>query len=372
VTTAAFSIREVEEKDRDWIDQFTRDRWSASMVVVHGTVYSPRGLPGFIAESAGERVGLATYTIEDGECEVVTLDSVRQGAGIGTALLDSVRRRAAQLGCLRLRVVTTNDNLEALKFYQRRGFHLSRLHPGAVDESRKLKPQIALTGEHGIAIRDELELEMSLGGTGGQHAGAVPGNVEAGRRSRSPGRKARLRREDREEIERLFERHGYTDFRWIAPESIVLAHWVRMKCVFGCETYGTNASCPPNVPDVDECRRFVGEYGEAVVFHFEKRVERPADRHEWTKGVNANLLKLEREVFLLGHEKAFLLFMDSCNLCSECVRVRAECRQPRNARPTPEALGVDVFSTVRQYDYPIEVLEDYSRPMNRYAFLLIE
>lgn len=145
-----------------------------------------------------------------------------------------------------------------------------------------------------------------------------------------------------------------------------------MKCIFGCASYGKNATCPPNTPPVDECRRFFEGYRRGVVFHFEKSVDRPEDRHAWTKKVNRDLLELERKVFLLGYQKAFLLFMDSCDMCSSCAGTREECKQPKKARPTPEALGMDVFATVRQYGYPIEVLTDYTQSMNRYAFLLIE
>ena len=181
-----------------------------------------------------------------------------------------------------------------------------------------------------------------------------------------------MRVADRKELERLFKKHGFADFKWMAPERIVVAEWVRMKCIFGCASYGKNACCPPNTPAVDECRRFFGEYREGVVFHFEKSVDRPEDRHAWTKKVNQALLDVERMVFLLGYQKAFLLFMDSCDMCASCAGAREECKQPKKARPTPEGLAVDVFSTVRQYGYPIEVLADYVQPMNRYAFLLIE
>ena len=177
---------------------------------------------------------------------------------------------------------------------------------------------------------------------------------------------------DRRELEALFQQHGHTDFKWINPKDIVVSQWVRMKCTFGCGEYGRNASCPPNTPPVAECRRFFDEYSTAVVFHFEKAVEKPEDRHAWSKGVNQGLLKLERDVFVSGYEKAFLLFMDSCGMCAECTGVREECKDPRSSRPTPESMAMDVFSTVRQCGYPIEVLSDYSQPMNRYAFLLIE
>lgn len=176
----------------------------------------------------------------------------------------------------------------------------------------------------------------------------------------------------RAELEALFERHRAADFRWMEPHKIVVAQWVRMKCMFGCGEYGRNATCPPNVPAVPDCRRFFDEYGSGVVFHFEKRVKRPEDRHAWTKEVNQELSKLERDVFLLGYPKVFLLFMDSCCLCAKCEGSREVCKHPREARPTPESMAVDVFATVRQYGYPIEVLTDYTQSMDRYAFLLIE
>ncbi|HSB71057.1 MAG TPA: DUF2284 domain-containing protein [Candidatus Methylomirabilis sp.] len=173
-------------------------------------------------------------------------------------------------------------------------------------------------------------------------------------------------------LEALFAKHGYTDFRWIDPKDIVVAQWVRLKCMFGCSEFGQNATCPPNVPSVPESREFFNEYTRAAVFHFAKAVDAPEHRHEWSRGVNTALLALERDVFLAGHPKAFLLFMDSCGLCKDCAGAREECKVPRSARPTPEAMAVDVFSTVGRIGYPIEVLPDYHQAMNRYAFLLIE
>ncbi len=176
----------------------------------------------------------------------------------------------------------------------------------------------------------------------------------------------------RKTLEGLFQKHGYEDYRWVDPKSIVVAQWVRMKCTFGCREYGKSACCPPNVPSVPECRALFREYKAGVIFHFGKKVAKPEDRFAWTRGVNSKLLKLEREVFLAGYYKTFLLFMDSCNLCDACPGVRAECKYPKLSRPTPEAMGIDVFSTVRTVGYTIEVLSDYGQEMNRYAFLLIE
>jgi predicted metal-binding protein len=173
-------------------------------------------------------------------------------------------------------------------------------------------------------------------------------------------------------LRKLFHKHGFTDFRWLDPQDIVVAQWVRMKCQFGCPDYGRAGACPPHTPSVQECERFFREYKRAAVFHFEKKLDRPEDRHAWTRKLNLELLKLERDVFLAGFPKAFLLFLDTCNVCLECSGSRSACKEPRLGRPVPEGLAVDVFSTVRKLGYPIQVLPDYKQIMNRYAFLLIE
>jgi predicted metal-binding protein len=189
-----------------------------------------------------------------------------------------------------------------------------------------------------------------------------------GKSKRSPVR----RRPGTGDLEGLFLARGFEDFRWLDPREIVVAEWVRMKCLYGCREYGHNAACPPNAPPVDACARFFREYQRAVVFHFAKSVERPEDRHAWGRKLNLELLKLEHEVFKAGFVKAFLLFFDSCGLCLDCAETRAECKEPKLSRPTPDALAVDVFATVRKIGYPIEVLSDYGQEMNRYAFLLLD
>lgn len=177
---------------------------------------------------------------------------------------------------------------------------------------------------------------------------------------------------DVSKLDILFRQHGFTDYKLISPEEIVVAHWVRMKCKFSCTSYGKRACCPPNTPSVPDCRQFFDEYSTIAILHFEKAVDSQEDRHSWANDVNQKLLKLERKVFLSGYHKAFLLFMAVCRFCTECTRTRAECRDPMSSRPVPEAMAVDVFSTARQAGYPIEVLTDHSQTMNRYSLLLIE
>lgn len=176
----------------------------------------------------------------------------------------------------------------------------------------------------------------------------------------------------RNDLERLFAAKGFTDFRWLDARDIIVAEWVRMKCLFGCPDYGKNAACPPNTPPVDACARFFREYKRAVVFHFAKTVPKPEDRHPWSRKLNLELLEVEAEVFKAGFVKAFLLPMDSCNYCLDCTGVRAACKQLKLSRPSPDAMAVDVYATVRKIGYPIQVLAEYDEEMNRYAFLLVD
>ncbi len=148
--------------DRECVRDFIARRWGAEIVVAHGVVYRPHELGGFVAQRGDEIVGLVTLRAEAGACEIVTIDSTQPGVGIGTALIDAVKEFARQAGCARLWLITTNDNLDALRFYQKRGFALVAVHRNAVEESRKFKPQIPLIGNDGIPLRDEIELEMFL------------------------------------------------------------------------------------------------------------------------------------------------------------------------------------------------------------------
>ena len=132
-----------------------------SVVVARlGALCTPLEHPGLVAVAPdGALLGVLTYVLDGVSCEILTLHAVTRGRGAGTALIGAVRERAARAGCTRLWLVTTNDNVDALRFYQRRGFALTALHPGAVTASRRtLKPEIPEIGDHGIPLRDELVL----------------------------------------------------------------------------------------------------------------------------------------------------------------------------------------------------------------------
>jgi len=155
-------IHRLTATDLPRLRQFWRERWGGEIMIVHGDEFRPENLSGFIALNGNEWVGVVTFVFNETECEIISLDSLSENAGIGTALVNAVIEEARQLNCRRVFLSTTNDNLRALGFYQKRGFVLASLRVGAVDESRKIKPSISLIGENNIPLRDEIELELML------------------------------------------------------------------------------------------------------------------------------------------------------------------------------------------------------------------
>jgi GNAT superfamily N-acetyltransferase len=152
-------LRRLTPDDLPRLRQFWQEHWGGDEMIVHGEIFRSAQMDGFVTE---DWAGVVTYSIQGDQCEIMSIDSLREGQGIGTALIDKVVGVARQRGCRRVFLTTTNDNLPALGFYQKRGFELAVLRRGAVNESRKIKPGIPLTGVNGIPLRDEIELEMSL------------------------------------------------------------------------------------------------------------------------------------------------------------------------------------------------------------------
>lgn len=162
VESLALNVKPLTAEDGEWVQQFIVEEWGDDIVVAHGKVYYPHTLPGFVTILKGNRVGLVTYLLEGENCEIVTIDSTKPGIGIGTLLIEAVARMAREMGCRRLWLITTNDNLQALRFYQKRGFRLVAVHRNAVDAARQLKPGISLIGNDQIPLHDEIELELLL------------------------------------------------------------------------------------------------------------------------------------------------------------------------------------------------------------------
>ena len=155
-------IAHLSDTDKTWVRERTELLFGGTFLVSREVVHDPTELPGFIAVQDGERVGLATYHIDGDRCELVSLDALCQYMGIGTELLQAVEAAAREAGCRCVWCITTNDNLDALRFFQRRGFTVSDFRIAGMEKIRMLKPNIPAVGSYGIPIRDEIELEKPL------------------------------------------------------------------------------------------------------------------------------------------------------------------------------------------------------------------
>ena len=156
-------VHPATEVDAAMLRTFVVATWSADFVAAHGERMQPAEMPGFVAVDDGVIVGHLSYRIEGDTCEVTAVAARPPARGTGTRLLDAVVDEARMAGCASVWLTTTNDNLDALRFYQRRGFRLVRIRPGAVDGARRtVKPEIPEIGSYGIPMRDELDLELRL------------------------------------------------------------------------------------------------------------------------------------------------------------------------------------------------------------------
>lgn len=160
-------VRPATPHDDRAVGAFLAER-GADVVARLGRLEDAATASKLIAEDDGTLVGVLSYLIDGEDCEVLTLHAAQPLRGIGTALLEAVETAALVSGCRRLWLITTNDNTDGLRFYQRRGFRIVRVDAGAVDRSRaSLKPSIPFVGDHGIPIRDEIVLEKTVTGEGG-------------------------------------------------------------------------------------------------------------------------------------------------------------------------------------------------------------
>jgi len=162
VPSNLYTIHQLTPDDRPWVSRILTDQWGSSRIVTRGVVHQAECLPGFVSELDGQKVGLITYHIQGDECEIVSLNSFLEQIGIATALIERVKSVAIQDGLRRIWLITTNDNLAALRFYQKRDFQLVAVYAKALEVSRQLKPEIPLIGLDGIPLHDEIELELTL------------------------------------------------------------------------------------------------------------------------------------------------------------------------------------------------------------------
>ncbi|MCT6925480.1 GNAT family N-acetyltransferase [Metasolibacillus sp.] len=156
------STVKITAENRSRVIDFFQKHWGSPEMVISSGVYDCSNLDGFIFEENNRILGLVTYVFHEKEVEVISLDSIVEGKGIGSCLMKEVEHFVQQQGIATISLVTTNDNLNALKFYQKRGYKLDAIFPNAVKQARKIKPSIPLVGYNGIPITDEIRLVKKL------------------------------------------------------------------------------------------------------------------------------------------------------------------------------------------------------------------
>ena len=158
---------------------------------------------------------------------------------------------------------------------------------------------------------------------------------------------------------------GASSAKPIQADGVVLAHWVRLKCQYGCEEYNTRLSCPPYTPSFDQVRSALQEYDTALLVEF-----KPDTSEDNWKITHTAMLELERWTFLRGFYKAFAMTSGPCPLCANCHV--AKCLHPETARPSMEAMGVDVYQTVRNAGYSLEVIQSEDALPTYFGLLLVK
>ena len=152
----SIQIRAIEPEDQAQVVDLLMKRWTSTEQLLDGEMVDASKLPGYLALDEGRLVGMITLIKRAREWEILTLDSLQRWGGVGTLLLDAAVDAARSVDIERIMVRTSNDNLDAFRFYQRRGFRLEKVVQGVIDKERKLKPEIPVTGLHGIPLRDEV------------------------------------------------------------------------------------------------------------------------------------------------------------------------------------------------------------------------
>lgn len=148
------------QREHDMVLDIIRG-WGSDILVTRGKIHRVEDLEGILVFADEKIAGLGLYTITGSQCEIVLLETIIQNEGIGSRLIEKIKEKAKARDCRRIWLITTNVNINALKFYQKRGFHFSNIYINAMEESRRIKPEIPLS-ENGIDIRDEIEFEMEI------------------------------------------------------------------------------------------------------------------------------------------------------------------------------------------------------------------
>ncbi len=155
-------FEQITNNNRSLINSFITEQWFSTKMIIRGKVIDMTAVEGIFALENERIIGLITYIAYDDTLEITSLDSLCENQGLGTALLLKVIEIAKKNKCRKIVLITTNDNIKAIRFYQKRGFDMACLYRNAMDISRQLKPEIPLIGEDDIPLKHEIEFEMLL------------------------------------------------------------------------------------------------------------------------------------------------------------------------------------------------------------------
>ena len=154
--------KRINSRNRNLINAFIKQHWYTTTMIIRGKEIDMTKVEGFYFSEEKNIIGLITYIVYNDILEITSLDSLQENQGIGSKLVEAVIYEAKERKCQKIILITTNDNINAIKFYQKRGFDMTHLFRNALDISRKLKPEIPLIGENSIPLRHEIEFELSI------------------------------------------------------------------------------------------------------------------------------------------------------------------------------------------------------------------
>ncbi|MHA1378269.1 MAG: DUF2284 domain-containing protein [Candidatus Helarchaeota archaeon] len=170
--------------------------------------------------------------------------------------------------------------------------------------------------------------------------------------------------------------------RYITTDNIEVAdQWVKWKCQFGCPVYGNNLCCPPFTPNSADTKKLLKEYKHALLIGFKTKATEHIDIR---KKVQRCILKIESKAFSLNFLKAFTFNIGACVWCETCIvkdlpkninpqLARSYCKHKDKARPSMEAVGIDVFGTVENTGLKLNILSaDKKEDAKFFGLILLE
>ncbi|MCI8633937.1 MAG: GNAT family N-acetyltransferase [Lachnospiraceae bacterium] len=154
--------KRIDGQNRNLINLFIEQHWYTTTMIIRGKIIDMTKTEGFYFSEGDNIIGLITYIVYDNVLEITSLDSLQENQGIGSKLVEAVVHEAKKRQCQKIVLITTNDNINAIKFWQKRGFDMAHLFRNALDISRRLKPEIPKIGENSIPLRHEIEFELTI------------------------------------------------------------------------------------------------------------------------------------------------------------------------------------------------------------------